>query len=263
MLASATTATRLLPCALRPWGCCDHGTPDNRYRLPAKSSEDSSRFAHSFSRVGDPGANSGGGAQRGSLAPGPGRGRMAEQYEQLKAAGGVAPARWQFDEATGGWKKTACHGEAGISAPSRQVRRHGWSGITTVLTISHGQDGDRRWELRGDARSMTDAPALPLRALHPGDSRQPLFAGQGANERISGGSRGRDAAGRGLPQAGLFGSLHRWRGRGRLTAHGNCETCGDKRDAPRIEESTDVFICDKRYGVMVRALIGPAPPIRP
>ena len=49
--------------------------------------------------LGDPGATSGSGTQSWGLwrlDPGP-RGVWLDRYEQLKAAGGVAPAQWKFD----------------------------------------------------------------------------------------------------------------------------------------------------------------------
>ncbi len=51
--------------------------------------------------LGDPGATSGSGAQSWGLwsqDPGP-RGCKLDRYDQLKAAGGVAPSQWKFDAA--------------------------------------------------------------------------------------------------------------------------------------------------------------------
>ena len=51
--------------------------------------------------LGDPGATSGNGAQSWGVwnqDPGP-RACKLDHYEQLKAAGGVAPAQWKFDAA--------------------------------------------------------------------------------------------------------------------------------------------------------------------
>jgi len=51
--------------------------------------------------LGDPGATSGNGAQSWGLwsqDPGP-RGCKLDHYDQLKAAGGVAPSQWKFDAA--------------------------------------------------------------------------------------------------------------------------------------------------------------------
>src|SRR6266478_4355084 len=51
--------------------------------------------------LGDPGATSGNGAQSWGLwsqDPGP-RGCKLDRYDQLKAAGGVAPSQWKFDAA--------------------------------------------------------------------------------------------------------------------------------------------------------------------
>src|SRR5688572_3857170 len=49
--------------------------------------------------LGDPGANSGSGAEAWGLwrvDPGP-RGVSLDRYERLKAEGGIAPAQWKFD----------------------------------------------------------------------------------------------------------------------------------------------------------------------
>ena len=74
--------------------------------------------------LGDPGATSGNGAQAWGLwsqDPGP-RGCKLDRYDQLKAAGGVAPSQWKFDAAdwrlgyTPCWRASstaACHSDSG------------------------------------------------------------------------------------------------------------------------------------------------------
>src|SRR5881394_459325 len=101
--------------------------------------------------LGDPGATSGSGAQSWGLwpvDPGP-RGVELDDYERLKNAGGVAPARWKFDR-TDWWLE-----ENGLImeqpkfplAPGKYLVT-GAREATAVLTI-HAADknGDRRWEL--------------------------------------------------------------------------------------------------------------------
>ncbi len=78
--------------------------------------------------LGDPGATSGSGAQSWGLwplDPGP-RGVELNRYQRLKDAGGVAPARWQFDD-TDWWLEEhgLIMGAADRSAPSRQIFGHG------------------------------------------------------------------------------------------------------------------------------------------
>ena len=87
------------------------------------------RIATQFiAALGDPGATSGSGAQLWGLwplDPGP-RGVELNRYQRLKDAGGVAPARWQFDDTdwvAGGTRLD--HGAADRSAPSRQIPGHG------------------------------------------------------------------------------------------------------------------------------------------
>ena len=68
------------------------------------------RIATQFiAALGDPGATSGSGAQSWGLwplDPGP-RASELNRYQRLKDSGGVAPARWKFDDTTGGWRNTA------------------------------------------------------------------------------------------------------------------------------------------------------------
>src|SRR6187402_2595733 len=74
--------------------------------------------------LGDPKATSGGGAQSWGLwsqDPDP-RGCKLDRYEQLKAAGGVAPSQWKFDAADW-WLEE--HGLIMENAAFREVPRHG------------------------------------------------------------------------------------------------------------------------------------------
>jgi hypothetical protein len=117
--------------------------------------------------LGDPNASSGTGAQSWGLwrvDPGP-RGVWLSSFEQLKVAGGVAPAGWKFD-ATSWWLEE--HGlimEAPVfPLPPGKYVVTGDREVTTVLTI-HSADskGECRWEL-GDNAKLYDVTHLPCRA---------------------------------------------------------------------------------------------------
>jgi hypothetical protein len=105
--------------------------------------------------LGDPGATSGSGAQLWGLwrlDPGP-RGVRLANYEQLKAAGGVAPAQWKFD-GTDWWVEE--HGlimeKPDFPIPPGKYIVTGDREVTTVLTVHPmDKDGDQRWELGGGA----------------------------------------------------------------------------------------------------------------
>lgn len=117
--------------------------------------------------LGDPGAGSGIGAQSWGLwrlDPGP-RGVWLDSYEQLKAAGGVAPARWKFDS-TDWWME-----ENGLImekpdfpvAPGKYVVT-GDREVTAVLTVHPtDKDGVQRWEL-DDGATLYDVTHLPCRS---------------------------------------------------------------------------------------------------
>jgi hypothetical protein len=115
----------------------------------------------------DPDATSGTGAQNWGLwpvDPGP-RGVRLGRFEQLEAAGGIAPARWKFD-ATDWWLE-----ENGLimeppefPLPPGQYLVTGDREVTTVLTI-HPPDagGDLRWEL-ADGATIYDVTHLGCRS---------------------------------------------------------------------------------------------------
>ncbi len=117
--------------------------------------------------LGDPDATSGSGAQSWGLwplDPGP-RGIRLNSYDQLKDAGGVAPARWRFD-GTDWWLEE--HGlimeQPEFPVPPRKYVVTGDREVTTVLTI-HPADktGDRRWELDNGA-TLYDVTHLACRS---------------------------------------------------------------------------------------------------
>lgn len=117
--------------------------------------------------LGDPTANSGVGAQSWGiwqLDPGP-RGVRLSNYEKLKAAGGVAPAKWEFDN-TEWWVE-----ENGLLmekpsfpiAPGKYVVT-GDREVMSILTIHPEDDkGIQRWALSNDA-SLYDVTHLPCRS---------------------------------------------------------------------------------------------------
>ena len=117
--------------------------------------------------LGDPGATSGSNAQSWGLwrlDPGP-RGVRLENFEQLKAAGGVAPAQWGFDS-TDWWleenglimEKPDFPVPAGkyIVTGNRQVRA-----VLTIHPIDNG--GTQRWEL-DDGATLYDVTHLACRS---------------------------------------------------------------------------------------------------
>jgi hypothetical protein len=117
--------------------------------------------------LGDPGASSGSDARAWGLwrvDPGP-RGVWLERYRQLQAAGGVAPAQWQFDGADW-WLEE--HGlimeKPDFPLPPGKYIVTGDREVTTVLTI-HPTDseGVRRWEL-DDGATLHDVTHLRCRS---------------------------------------------------------------------------------------------------
>ncbi|GKS65339.1 hypothetical protein YTPLAS72_26430 [Nitrospira sp.] len=139
--------------------------------------------------LGDPGATSGNGAQLWGLwplDPGP-RGVKLNRYQSLQDSGGVAPARWKFDE-TNWWLEE--HGlimEAPtVPLPPGKYLVTGGRKVTAVLTI-HPADsqGDRRWELDSGAtlydithlacRSARYTPATVGGSCSPASAKQSAF----------------------------------------------------------------------------------------
>ena len=117
--------------------------------------------------LGDPGATSGSGAELWGLwrlDPGP-RGVRLANYRQLKAAGGVAPAQWQFDH-TDWWLE-----ENGLimeppdfSVPAGKYVVTGNREVVTVLTIHPAdENGAQRWAL-GDGATLYDVTHLRCRS---------------------------------------------------------------------------------------------------
>ena len=117
--------------------------------------------------LGDPNANSGTGAQEWGLwhqDPGP-RGCLLENYDQLKAAGGLAPAQWKFDNRDW-WLEE--HGsimeKPDFPLPPGKYVVTGGREITAVLTIDPmDKTGQERWELDNGAK-LSDVTHLPCHA---------------------------------------------------------------------------------------------------
>jgi hypothetical protein len=101
--------------------------------------------------LGEPGATSGTGAESWGLwhlDPGP-RGVELSSYESLKADGGVAPAKWQFDGADW-WLEE--HGlimeQPEFPIPPGRYVVTGGREVTAILTVHpKGDDGVQHWEL--------------------------------------------------------------------------------------------------------------------
>jgi hypothetical protein len=117
--------------------------------------------------LGEPGASSGSGAQLWGLwrqDPGP-RGVRLDRFEGLKAAGGVAPARWQFDSSDW-WLEE--HGlimeQPDFPVPAGKYLVTGDREATAALTIHPmDKDGTQRWELDGGA-TLHDVTHLACRS---------------------------------------------------------------------------------------------------
>lgn len=146
--------------------------------------------------LGNPGATSGSGAQLWGLwplDPGP-RGVKLSRYQSLKDAGGVAPARWTFDE-TNWWLEE--HGlimeQPTIPLPPGKYLVTGARKVTAVLTI-HPPDsyGDRHWDLDQGA-TLNDVTHLACRSARytpatMGGSCSPAHANQSAFPVAPGGA---------------------------------------------------------------------------
>jgi hypothetical protein len=117
--------------------------------------------------LGDSRATSGTGAESWGLwrqDPGP-RGVRVEGYERLKAAGGIAPAKWKFDS-TDWWMEE--HGlimeQPDFPVPPGKYLVTGDREVTSVLTIHpKGKDGTQRWEL-ADGAKLFDVTHLGCRS---------------------------------------------------------------------------------------------------
>ena len=159
--------------------------------------------------LGDPAATSGSGAQSWGLwsqDPGP-RGCKLDRYDQLKAAGGVAPSQWKFDAADW-WLEE--HGlimeKPTFPLPPGKYLVTGDRKVTTVLTIQpKDKDGNQRWELADGAtlydvthlecRSARYTPATANNSCSPANARTTGFpVNPGAAMPVVNGCRKQDYA---------------------------------------------------------------------
>jgi hypothetical protein len=139
--------------------------------------------------LGDPRATSGTGAQSWGLwrlDPGP-RGVRLNRYDQLKAAGGVAPAQWKFDSKDWWLEEHGLIMEApDFPVPPGKYLVTGDRDVTSILTIHpRGADGSQRWELADGAtlwdvthlacRSARYTPAAGKNACAPSSANQSWF----------------------------------------------------------------------------------------
>jgi hypothetical protein len=117
--------------------------------------------------LGDPSASAGSGAQNWGIwriDPGP-RGVRLEGFARLEAAGGVAPAKWQFDRKDWWLEEHGLIMEApDFPLPAGKYLVTGDREVTTVLTIhAKDKDGAQRWEL-ADGAKLYDVTHLPCRS---------------------------------------------------------------------------------------------------
>jgi len=117
--------------------------------------------------LGSPDASSGSGAQSWGLwrlDPGP-RGVWLDGYEQLRAAGGVAPAQWKFDSADWWLEENGLIMEKPVfSVPPGKYVVTGDREVMTVLTVyPMDKMGAKRWEL-DDGATLYDVTHLPCRS---------------------------------------------------------------------------------------------------
>ena len=117
--------------------------------------------------LGDPDANSGIGAQTWGLwrlDPGP-RGVRLEHYDQLMAAGGIAPAQWKFDKADWWVEENGLIMEApDFPLPPGKYLVTGDRETISALTVHPmGADGVQRWELANNNK-LHEVTHLPCRS---------------------------------------------------------------------------------------------------
>lgn len=117
--------------------------------------------------LGDANSNAGTGAElwgHWAVDPGP-RGVWVKDYTVLKESGGIAPARWKFNDSDW-WLEE--HGlimeEPNFPLPPGKYVVTGGRKVTTILTIhAPDQKGISRWELDKGA-TLYDVTHLPCRA---------------------------------------------------------------------------------------------------
>ena len=116
--------------------------------------------------LGDPTANSGGGAQTWGLwrkDPGP-RGVWLRNFPQLQASGGIAPLQWKFDDSDWWLDENGLIMEKpDFPVPPGKYLVTGDRETVTILTVhAENEVGDRRWELANGV-NLFDVTHLPCR----------------------------------------------------------------------------------------------------
>lgn len=117
--------------------------------------------------LGDPNATSGTGAETWGVwrvDPGP-RGVWLKKFDELQAAGGIAPAKWQFDQSNWWLDENGLLMEApDFPLPPGKYVVHGEREAVTILTIDPSDsNGSRAWRLDGDVK-LYDVTHLPCRS---------------------------------------------------------------------------------------------------
>ena len=130
--------------------------------------------------LGDPAATSGVGAEQWGIweiDPGP-RSVWLFDYPKLKAADGVAPANWQFDEQDWWLEEHGLIMEAPtFPLAAGQYVVTGDREVTTILTVHEADEhGDHRWELDHGA-TLYDVTHLPCRSAR----YSPIDGGDGTS----------------------------------------------------------------------------------
>lgn len=116
--------------------------------------------------LGDPTANSGTGAESWGiwlLDPSP-RGVKLGKYEQLKTTGGIAPAKWAFDNSEWWVDENGMLMEKPSFpvSPGKYIVT-GDREVMAILTIHPKENGAQRWELSHEA-ALYDVTHLPCRS---------------------------------------------------------------------------------------------------
>ncbi len=117
--------------------------------------------------LGDPNATSGTGAENWGVwrvDPGP-RGVWLRKFDELQAAGGIAPARWKFDQSNWWVDENGLIMESpDFPLPPGKYVVHGEREAVTILTIDPSDSsGSRSWRL-DDGVKLYDVTHLPCRS---------------------------------------------------------------------------------------------------
>jgi len=146
-------------------------------QIAEASQQDTTRYkripAQYIAALAEPDANSGSGAETWGhwpVDPGP-RGVWITSFDELEAAGGLAPAKWQFD--SNDWwldENGLIMEQPNFPVPAGKYVVTGGREVTTILTIHpKAADGTQSWELDDDAEleEVTHRPCRSARYTHP------------------------------------------------------------------------------------------------